>query len=180
MFHFSSGNCKTEVKNKCPTIEDESLLIPELSEKENVLVDNDISDPLTCNVDEDPEAVCAEVLGNIVNLVMYDSNLSTTDMSQQEIEISELKLQLNQCQQMRASLELQLRQKEEIIIKAHSETQQCKQENKLLREKLDATLASKDDDIVKKLNETVEKMKAKEERLLDHLNKLSTDEDGFK
>lgn len=106
------------------------------------------------------------------------------EIALQEQEISDLKLQLNQCQQIRASLELQLRQNEEIIIKTEAEAQrkemQYKQELRQLKEKLDAKGEVKEPDEINKLKETVDKMKSREEKLLDQLNKLSSDEDGFK
>ncbi|XP_022902245.1 transforming acidic coiled-coil-containing protein 1 [Onthophagus taurus] len=102
----------------------------------------------------------------------------------QEQEISDLKLQLNQYQQGRATLDLQLRQKEEVIIKTEAEAQrkemQYKQEIRQLKEKLEAQSEVKEDDDVKVLKENLDKMKIREEKLLDQLNKLSTEEDGFK
>ncbi|KAK4871864.1 hypothetical protein RN001_015988 [Aquatica leii] len=86
-----------------------------------------------------------------------------------EEELTDLKLQLNASQQVRASLELQLTQKEEVIIKSQTEAlrkhQSYKQEIKQLKDKLEEKNAEEDNTPLKELQETNKSLKLREAKL---------------
>lgn len=95
-------------------------------------------------------------------------------LAMQQQEISELKLQLNASQQAKASLELEIRQKEEIIIKTQAEAlkneQAAKQEIKKLEEKLKENSKLIEKGSAKELEEQLKEAKAREQQALNELN----------
>lgn len=102
-----------------------------------------------------------------------------------EQDVCDLRLQLNQSQQARATLELQVRQKEELIIKTQVESQKkeiaFRNEVKLLHEKL----AAKDDknaqdSRIRELEETVDKLKAKDLQSMEQIRVLNANLDKFR
>ncbi|CAG9816619.1 unnamed protein product [Phaedon cochleariae] len=88
------------------------------------------------------------------------------DLAKQQQENSELRLQLNALQQARASLELEVRQKEEIIIKSQAEAlkteQKYKQEIKILKEKVKENSSLIEKDGTKHLQEQLKEAQMKE------------------
>lgn len=98
------------------------------------------------------------------NIVMAEENTLTLEQ-----ELCDLKLKLNQMQQLHAAQELELRQKEEVIIKLQSDFQKkevgYKQENKQLREKLEENSLNKSETEIKELKETIERIKIREQKL---------------
>lgn len=101
-----------------------------------------------------------------------------------EEELTDLKLQLNASQQVRASLELQLTQKEEVIIKSQTEAlrkhQSYKQEIKQLKDKLEEKNAEEDNTPLKELQETNKSLKLREAKLLSELNARKNDEQNYR
>ncbi|KAF5300199.1 hypothetical protein FQA39_LY11233 [Lamprigera yunnana] len=101
-----------------------------------------------------------------------------------EEDVSNLKLQLNASQRVRATLELQLTQKDELIIKSQTETlrkdQSFKQELKQLKDKLQE-IDSNDINIpLKELQETVTSLKLRETKLLEELASQNNNEQNYK
>lgn len=96
----------------------------------------------------------------------------TDKLSLQEEETEELKLQLNASQQVRATLELQLRQKEEVIIKIQSELlrqqQGHKQEVKQLKEKLEEKCAQPANTQLTEMQDSIKTLQERESKLLNN------------
>lgn len=101
-------------------------------------------------------------------------------LNEQQQEISNLKLQLNAIQQAKASLELEIRQKEEVIIKAQAEAlkneQAYKQEIKQLREKLKENSKLIEKDSCKELEDQLKEAKAREAKAVAELNQRKKDD----
>ncbi|CAG9828674.1 unnamed protein product [Diabrotica balteata] len=113
--------------------------------------------------------------------------LLMTDMvdklNQQQAEISDLKLKLNAAQQHNASLELQIRQNEEIVIKTQAEAlrteQNYQQEVKQLKQKLNENSKIIEKDRIKELEEQLKDAKAKEAKLTVEISQKTKEDLNF-
>ncbi|XP_018332381.1 myosin-10 isoform X2 [Agrilus planipennis] len=121
---------------------------------------------------------------NIEALKEKKTNINMDISDNLEEENSDLKLQLNASQQERATLELEIRQKEEVIIKTQAELirkeQAYKQEIKQLKQKLEEKSTKNDSENINELEETIKNLKAREARLLSEINTLAKEENSFK
>lgn len=107
------------------------------------------------------------------------TDLSET-LNQQQAEISDLKLKLNASQQHNASLELQIRQNEEIVIKTQAEAlrteQNYQQEVKQLKEKLNENSKTIEKDRIRELEDQLKDCRAREAKLLAEISQRTKDD----
>lgn len=144
------------------------------NEVQNILSKNKIN-----RLDNISELYLTESAGTLK--IMTDLN---DTINQLEEENAALKLQLNASQQLRQSLELQLTQKEEIVIKTQTEAlrkqQASKQEIKQLKDKLDEKVTENNGSPTKELQDTIKSLKAREAKLLSELNTHKNDEQNYR
>ncbi|KAG5874263.1 hypothetical protein JTB14_028071 [Gonioctena quinquepunctata] len=131
-------------------------------------------------IDSAREAAISSVSDTETKAIMADLS---EKLEQQQQEISELKLQLNASQQARATLELELTQKEEIILKTQAEVMKIeqghKQDMKHLKEELNENSRLIEKDGVKELEESLKEAKAREAKALSDLSQRIKDEMSY-
>ncbi|KAF5285279.1 hypothetical protein FQR65_LT13293 [Abscondita terminalis] len=151
------------------------------SGSEFIRVDRNLIDVEIIKQESKDSAITTSIIENKISKTMAD--LSEKNMNLEE-EIADLKLQLNASHQVRAGLELQLTQKEEIIIKSQTEAlrkqQSYKQEIKQLKDKLDEKNSEEDNTPLKELQETNKSLKLREGKLLSELNARKIDEQNYR
>ncbi|KAJ8923493.1 hypothetical protein NQ315_010071 [Exocentrus adspersus] len=179
----------------------DSELVIESKSEETALKDDNIGSEQNDEdrVDENPEFVAQppaeSATANLTDSQKSEQNIRlpfdiesyrtrmadlSEKLSEQQQENSNLKLQLNAIQQAKATLELEIRQKEEVIIKTQAEAlkneQAYKQEVKQLREKLKENSKLIEKDGSKELEEQLKEAKAKEAKAIAELNQRSKDD----
>ncbi|KAK5639661.1 hypothetical protein RI129_012153 [Pyrocoelia pectoralis] len=159
-----------------------------------LLIDNSYSEVPAVSTNEVQNIISKNKRNRLENISeQYSTESATTlkrmtdlndTINQLEEENAALKLQLNASQQLRQSLELQLTQKEEVVIKTQTEAlrkqQASKQEIKQLKDKLDEKVTENNGSPTKELQETIKSLKTREGKLLSELNTHKNDEQNYR
>ncbi|CAH1103429.1 unnamed protein product [Psylliodes chrysocephalus] len=131
------------------------------------------------NIQENTENLASTLYTKDPNCNFKMTDLSET-LNQQQAEISDLKLKLNASQQHNASLELQIRQNEEIVIKTQAEAlrteQNYQQEVKQLKEKLNENSKTIEKDRIRELEDQLKDCRAREAKLLAEISQRTKDD----
>ncbi|XP_072401904.1 uncharacterized protein [Diabrotica undecimpunctata] len=185
----STSSCTKNSRQSSPVKGDTEILNKSFSVDTNSNLPNNISSDVVNDLINSNTEIIGSTSETKQKSVEPDRNYNfkMTDMveklNQQQAEISDLKLKLNAAQQHNASLELQIRQNEEIVIKTQAEAlrteQNYQQEVKQLKQKLNENSKIIEKDRIKELEEQLKDAKAKEAKLTVEISQRTKDDVNY-